>query len=355
MTTRNILKGNNKFVAIMLVMCLIGFFSVCSVALCADKVKTLTLSSWDSERSSAVPTWKEMIKDIEEATEGKVTVQMYHAQALGKAKEHYELALTGTADFSYLNIGFTPGRFPLSDLTSFAHGPSGEALSQGLMSVMKAGCLDKEFDKVKLLYMWSTSPSHFIWSKAAKAAKSLKELKGKKIRVATTGAANLMKALGATPVAIPMPEVYTALERGVIDATFTCINVMEIFSLHHICNEITLADGPGMAMCLMMNKSSWKKLPDEAKDILEKNGRKYALMAGKNMDTIDKRSLENYHIKVYNLTNEEKNLMKQCSAPKLDEYVKKYEGLGFQARKAAETYWNTLKNDYGVEPFVLAK
>lgn len=348
-------KGKKKIVTVILLTCLIAVFFPISAALCADKAKTLTLSSWDNEKGAAVSTWVQMIKDIEEATAGKITVKMFHAQALGKATEHYEIALHRTADFSYLNIGFTPGRFPLTDLTGFAHGPSGEVLSRGIMSVMESGCLDKEYEKVKLLYVWSTSPSHFIWSKTASAAKSLEELKGKKIRVPTTGAANLMKALGATPVAIPMPEVYTALERGVIDATFTCINTMEIFSLHHICNEITIADGPGMAFCLMMNKESWKELPNEAKDVLEKNARKYSLMAGKNMDVVDKRCLDNYKTKVYDLTNEEKDFMKQCSAEKLDEYVKKYEGLGFPARKAVETYYNTLKNEYSVEPFILPK
>ena len=323
--------------------------SVCS----KEKPKELTLSSWDSEKGAAVPTWREMIKDMEKATNGKITVKMYHAQALGKAKEHYEMALNRTADFTYLNIGFTPGRFPLTDLTGFAHGSSGEILSRGIMSVMEGGYLDKEYGKVQLLYVWSTSPSHFIWGKGVKAATNLKELKGKKIRVPTTGAANLMKALGAIPVAIPMPEVYTALERGVIDATFTCINVMEIFGLHHICKEITIADGPGMAFCLMMNKKSWQELPTEAKNVLKENKRKYALMAGKNMDVIDKRCLEKYNIKVHHLTDAEKNTMKQASAKMLQEYVDKYEGLDFPARKATSAYWKCLKTEYNEEPFIL--
>ena len=280
---------------------------------------------------------------------------MYHAQALGKAKEHYEIALNRTADFSYLNIGFTPGRFPLTDLSGFAHGSSGAKLSRGIMAVAEAGCLNKEYEKVKLLYVWSTSPSHFIWGKQAKAARTLAELKGRKIRVPTTGAAALMKALGAIPVAIPMPEVYTALERGVIDAAFTCINVMEVFGLHHICKEITIADGPGMAFCIMMNKDSWIELPDEAKRTLKENGRKYALMAGKNMDTIDRKCLEKYNIVVHNLTKEEKNEMKQASAQMLEDYILKYEKLGFPARKAAKVYSETLKKEYNEEPFILLK
>lgn len=322
---------------------------------CEEKPKILTLSSWGSEKDVSVATWKVMIKDLEKATNGQIGIKMFHAQALGKAKEHYEIALMRTADLAYLNVGFTPGRFPLTDLAAFAHASSGEILSRGMMAMLESGCLEKEYGKVKILYTWSSSPSHFVWAKGTKAATSLQELKGKKIRVPTTGAANLMKALGAIPVAIPMPEVYTAMERGVIDATFTCINTMEVFGLNHVSNEITISDGPGIPFCLLINKKSWDELPQEAKAVLEKNARQYALMIGRTHDESDQRCLKMFNPTLYPLPDEEKQIMKQASAKALEEYIAKYEGLGFPALQAARVYYDTLDKEFGEKPFVLPK
>lgn len=340
----------------LLVMVLLLMFALNAPLLWSEeKPQMLTLSSWGSEKDVSVATWKVMIKDLEEATNGQIGIKMFHAQALGKAKEHYEIALMRTADLAYLNVGFTPGRFPLTDLAAFAHASSGEILSRGMMAMMEAGCLDKEYGKVKILYTWSSSPSHFVWGKGKKAATTLKDLKGKKIRVPTTGAANLMKELGAIPVAIPMPEVYTAMERGVIDATFTCINTMEVFGLNHVSNEITISDGPGIPFCLLINKESWDELPEQAKEVLEKKARQYALSIGRTHDKSDARCLKNFSPTLYHLSDEDKLIMKQASAKALEEYISKYEGLGFPAMKAARVYYDTLDKEFGQKPFVLPK
>ena len=42
----------------------------------------------------------------------------------------------------------------------------------------------------------------------------LEDLAGLKLRVGTPTLANVVKALGATPVNIAAPETYNALERG---------------------------------------------------------------------------------------------------------------------------------------------
>lgn len=348
-------KQGYKYFKVMI--CVLSFFIInfiiISNSICAEKVITLTLSSWDTEKGTGVPAWKEMAKDIEAATNGKVKIKMYHAQALGKAKEHFDMAVAGTADITFLNVGFTPGRFPITDLTGFAHAPNSEMLSSGLMTLMEKGYLDKEYSKVKLLYVWTTPPSAFIWSKSAKAAQNLEGLKGKKIRVATSGAASALKSLGANPVAIPMPEVYTSLERGVIDCTFTTNAVLEVFGLHQICDKVTIADGPGMAFALVMNKKAWEKLPDAAKEVLEKNKRKYSSMAARQGDITDQTGLKKFNIQVSQLSKEEKDTIKKYSAQELYKYLNKVEDRGFPAKIAAKTYWESVKNEYGIEPFFL--
>lgn len=316
---------------------------------------TLTLSSWDNENGSSVPAWKQMIKDLEEFTKGGVKIKVYYSQALGKAKEHYEMAANGLADMCFINTGFTPGRFPLNELPAFSCAPSGVVNTTGLLDVMRKGYLAKEYPGVKLLHVYASSPSHFLWRKGVKAATRLEELKGKKIRVPTTGAANLLKALGANPVAMPMPEVYTSLERGVVDGTLTSVNVLDVFNLSQVCDQITIANGPAFGFSLVVNPKTWSKLSPEVKQFLEKNMAKYIEMVGRTFDEQDEKSIKRHTPKIYELSSPEKQTIKDISGAELKQYIQKYEKLGFPAMKAAKAYSDAIMAEYKMEVFKLQK
>ena len=339
---------------IFLLVTFLVYFFLLQGAATADSM-TLSLSSWTGPGEPAVPAWNQMAKDLEEATQGKVKVKIYHSQALGKAKEHYELALKGIADMAYLNVGFTPGRFPITDMASYAHAPTGNILTTGLLKLMKEGYLDKEYQKVKLLYVWTGGPNNLLWRKGVTPATTLAEFKGKKIRVPTTAAADLMRALGASPVAIPMPEVYTAMERGVVDGTFTTPETMDLFRLSHVSNKITRMDSLTFAFCLIMNKDKWEKLPAEAKAVLQKNAEKYGLLAGGTHDRNDELAIKRHKPTINSLSPAEITKIKEIMAPSFKKYLEKYEASGHQAKKAAQLFYQVLSTQFKVEPFLLPK
>lgn len=341
--------GAKVFVVLLLILGLSGL-----PAMAAPKI-TLSLSTWETEKSSGAPSYRQMAKDLEEGTGGAVAVKMYYAEALGKAKEHYEVALKGLADIACLNVSFTPGRFPMTDMVSFAQGPSGEAFTKGLVEVMKKGYLQKEYQNVKLLYVWSGSPCNILWRKGVKPATTVEELKGKKIRVPSVGAANLMKGLGAVPVAIPMPEVYTAMERGVVDGAVSTLDVLEVFALHSVCNEVTKIDVLTFGFCLIMNKDSWNKLPADVKAIFDKNAEKWAMIAGRSFDQADKRAVEKHKTKIYNMKPADLQKIKNVMAGPVKEYIDKYEAQGYPAKEATKAYNEALKKYYNTEPFALSK
>ena len=320
-----------------------------------QKPMELSISSWIGTRDlqPEAPTWEEMAKDLEAATKGRVKVKIYYAETLGKAKEHYELALKGIADMAYLNVSFTPGRFPVTDLVSFSYAPSAEAMTRGLLELMKKGYLNKEYEKVKLLHVFNGAPCSFIWRKGVKAANSLSELRGRKIRVPGPAAADLMKALGVNPIAMPMPEVYTSLERGVIEGVFTSINTLDVFNLKHVCEEITEVNLLTFGFNLIMNKDTWEKLPKEAKDVLERNTEKYVLMAGQAHDRVDKVAIERNKPKFYKFPPAELAKIRDNMAPIVKAYIEKYEASGFPMKKAAKEYHQFMKEKFGVEPFKL--
>ena len=152
-----------------------------------------------------------------------------------------------------------------------------------------------------------------------------------------------------------MPEVYTALERGVIDGVFTTVNVLDIFGLSNVCDQITKADGPSFGFCLIMNKGTWSSLPPKVKEVLDKNTGKYIRTVGEAFDKSDDEALKRHKLTIYELTPAEKQIMKEKSALELQKYIERNEALGSPARKAVEAFYQAVKADYGVEPFILPK
>jgi TRAP-type C4-dicarboxylate transport system substrate-binding protein len=51
--------------------------------------------------------------DIKKQSNGTITSTLFPSEQLGKAFDHYDMARDGIADFSYVNPGYQPGRFPI--------------------------------------------------------------------------------------------------------------------------------------------------------------------------------------------------------------------------------------------------
>jgi len=105
-----------------------------------------------------------------------------------------------------------------------------------------------------------------------KPVQTLADLKGLKVRVFGAAQTDFIRALGAEPVSLPVAEVYTALERGTVDAAIT--GTIAGFNLKWY--EVTkymvdLQLGPVM-IALVASKRTWDRLPPELRKVLEAVG-----------------------------------------------------------------------------------
>jgi TRAP-type C4-dicarboxylate transport system substrate-binding protein len=109
--------------------------------------------------------------------------------------------------------------------------------------------------------------TQLLWSKFA--VNDLSDLKGKKIRVFAKGQADFFAALGATPTSIPITEVYSALERGVVDGAVTGAEVANGFKYEEVCTHVTdLLLGPGAGFAVVSQRA-WDALPDDMRGEFE--------------------------------------------------------------------------------------
>ena len=155
------------------------------------------------------------IKKIEEESKGAIKIQHFPAMQLGgKPPQLIDQAIDGIADIVWTLPGYTPGRFPRSEVFELPFTmTNAEAVSRAYWQLGEETMLDQDFKQVKVLGLWVHGPG-VIHSK--KPIESVKDLNGVKLRAPTRVTNAFFKNLGATAVGMPIPAVPEALSPKVL-------------------------------------------------------------------------------------------------------------------------------------------
>lgn len=228
---------------------------------------------------------------VEADSGGRIKVQLFHAMQLGGAPPQlFDQARDGVVDLSWTVLGYTPGRFPKTEVFElpFMIGAP-EASSRAIQEYVEKYAAD-EFKDVKLIAVHTHGPGLFH-TKAP--VTGLESLRGMKIRGGSRIINNMLTKLGATPVGMPVPGVTEALSKGVIDGTTIPWEVTPSLKVTELVkNHTTFAGKEGLytqTFAFSMNKASYDKLPPDLKAVIDKNsGIETAAMFGRAMDEGDK-------------------------------------------------------------------
>jgi TRAP-type C4-dicarboxylate transport system substrate-binding protein len=235
----------------------------------AEDVNLKFSSPWPPKHpmhTMVIGPWAQKIKDL---TGGRVTITLFPGQALGKAADQYEMAAKGICDIALTIPAYTPGRFQLGSVFMLPFMvTTAEATSVAYWKTYEKYFTD-EFKDVKVLWLYVHAPGQIFTRK--KPFKTLADLKGMKIRATNPYIQQSLKVLGASPVSIPVPEVYSSLERGVVDGTAMPFEGMWVFKQYEVVDYGTMCNLYTMTFAIVMNKKRWDALPADVKKIFEEN------------------------------------------------------------------------------------
>lgn len=235
------------------------------------------------------------IERVQEASGGKIKIDHYPSMQLGgKPPELLGQVEDGVADIVWTVLGYTPGRFPQSEVFELPFMMSnGEDTSRAFWQFAEANMLDSSFKNLKVLAVWVHGPG-LIHSKAP--IKTVDDLNGVKLRAPSRMTNKLFTELGATTVGMPVPAVPEALSKGVIDATVipwevtSALKVPELVTNHTEFGDDALYT---VGFVFAMNKDKWDSLPDDLKAALDsQSGEEFSALAGKLMSGADAGSRE---------------------------------------------------------------
>ncbi len=219
---------------------------------------------------TAGPSWIDrwFLDELEKRTDGEVQVARYWAASLNKVGEHLSAVSDRTIDMSLISPGYYQSDLPVTrGLEWYFNMTRADSLLKVCQEVYSNfEPLRDEWEKrhkAKVLYWTNWNYAPMI---TRKEVNSPEDLKGLKIR--GYGVANdVIERLGGTGVPMAAPEVYTALERGVLDGVYGFDFITAVsYKLHEIAPHFTdMGDGPHAPSAVVINVDVWNSLPEEIK------------------------------------------------------------------------------------------
>ena len=194
----------------------IAMLAIAPAAVAQDKTFELKLSHWVPPTHPLQKAMEDWGSSIEKASNGTIKYKIFPSQQLGKAFDHYDMARDGIADFTYVNPGYQPGRFPIiaaGELPFLVGDAKG-----GIRAIDSwyRKYAPTEMKDVKYCFSFILDPLTFH-SKAKKIVVP-GDIKGMKIRPAQGTVAAWVTLLGGTNVQASATEVRDVLEKGVAEA-----------------------------------------------------------------------------------------------------------------------------------------
>lgn len=301
--------------------------------------------------TNALQPW---VKQAEAATNGKVKFEIYPSQTLVKGPDMWKAVRSGVADVGWCFQGYWPEMTPLSDVVALPGLPipSAEKGSEVLWKLYdKFPAIRKEYSEIDPILFYTGNPYFLLTSK--KQVKTLEDLKGMKIRVTGGPPTEQMKALGAIPTPIPMPDVYQALDKGVVDGMGAPWEAVQGFRLYEVAKYYTMVPLATVYFSICANKQKWESMPQDVRAAITKvGGLEGSKFWGKNFfDTaeqsvVEKTKAGKFEMVRYNLPPDELARWAKVGGANIQEdWVKKLEGKGIkEAREVLNSTIEMLKN-----------
>jgi tripartite ATP-independent transporter DctP family solute receptor len=220
-------------------------------------------------------------RKLQQASDGRLSVQMYASMQLGGEKEAIEQAQVGAIQFARVSVGALGP--VIDDLNVFnlpflfrntAHmqkvidGPLGDELLEKVTNNPRAGLVG---------ICWMDAGARSVYD-TRRAIKSIDDLKGLKVRVMGNPMfVDMMNALGGNGVAMGYDQVFSALQTGVVDGAENNPPSFVFDNHYQVAKYYTLTEHLIVPEILVFSRKTWDTLSGEDRELLRKFGREAQL------------------------------------------------------------------------------
>lgn len=311
---------------------------------------TLRLHTFSSPNAIAVTEFLEpWARQLETGSNGRVTVQLFPAMQLGgRPADLYGQARDGVVDIVWTLPGYTPGRFPLTEVFELPFVCSDAVAASQALTAFHERWMQDEYGDTQPLVFHTTAPGHI--HSVERQIRALEDFGGLKVRVASQNDAAMLEAFGATPVGMPITQTYEALSRGVVEGAWIQWSVLRPYRLHETTRfhtEISLVCSP---FVLTMNKARYDGLPDDIRQLVdETTGIALARRLGRLWQEDENRGRDlaaQRGNRILTLAESERARLRTATAPLVERWVDRIDALGYDGQALLDDA-RSLMDRYG--------
>ncbi|MCG5238480.1 TRAP transporter substrate-binding protein [Azospirillum doebereinerae] len=207
---------------------------------------------------------------VEKGSGGKIKVKLFPGGTLGGDVQTISALQGGIVEMSVMNAGILVSlakEFALVDLPFlFNNGGEADALLDGPVGEKLMGKLPEK--GLVGLGFWDLGFRNLTNNRHPVA--TAKDIAGLKIRVIQTPIyIDVFKALGANPVPLPFPELFTALETGTVDGQENPFKTIELTKFNEVQKYLTVTRHIYNPQSLIVSKKFWDTLNADEKSLFQ--------------------------------------------------------------------------------------
>ncbi|MDD5702954.1 MAG: TRAP transporter substrate-binding protein DctP [Dehalococcoidales bacterium] len=303
----------------------------------AEVIKLKMASPWPPT-ASATKDGDMLIEVIHEKSQGRLEIAMYAGEALGKTATTLDMLNNGVCDMAIIPTGSFPNVFALYNGLQLPM--LGISSAEAMMEVAHA-LNDKGFignqDKY-IIFAFNIPRQTNLWFKNKQVLKA-EDFKGLKIRATDPTFLKPFEQFGLTPISMPSADVYSSIERGILDgATQTPENIisMKLYEVEKYGLDLPFA-WAGAVMAI--SKKSYDKLPPDLQAVVSQSFtdfEKKAKVFYADVDAKISQELKDKGVQMYKLDASEQARWQTLYDANLEEWIGKREAEGLKAREMIE-------------------
>ncbi|MCO6384412.1 TRAP transporter substrate-binding protein [Oceanicola sp. 502str15] len=212
--------------------------------------------------------WLWFQEEAAKRTDGRLQVEILTFPEVGlTGTDVLRVMESGLISIAEVSTGYVSGDFPLIEGTDLP----------GMVGSIDQSreVYDAWFDEVVLPNsdaMGGKVFSTFVWGSiylfTAEPITTAADFKGLKIRVFAPAQARMVEELGGEPISMPISEVYSALQRGVIDGMITGADQIKPMSAWEVTPNITDIGIAPLGAYIVISQKAWDGLPEDIQQIL---------------------------------------------------------------------------------------
>lgn len=215
------------------------------------------------------------IKTVEQETNGRVKVNIFHSGQLFDGYEELAALSRGDIDMTNLTGTYPGGTVPALNIFTMPFifddlGHFQRALDAGLLEL---GIAQELYDDHNTVVLGVAPLDPYEFYSRATPILTVDDFNGKVW--ASTGAsdARALQLLGGSPTSMSSADLYLSFDRGVIDGTPRPLITGMGRSLYEVVKHLSLANFAFDTSILSINRQKWEALPEDIQEIIKKAAR----------------------------------------------------------------------------------